>query len=170
MRDAAGALADRLRAEGEGVLAFYQNLPLEQWNRTLYADGTAWRIQEILAHFIAAENVFQELIQNIANRGPGASQDFNMDDYNRRTVGELRRAHPEVLLGQFALARERTVALVRKLSPEQLQQEGRHPALGTVSLSRMIKSIYGHTNEHLRDVRQALRAAQPGSGLETGMV
>jgi hypothetical protein len=165
-----GELADRLNAEGEAVLQFFQELSIEQWDLEVYMEGQTWRVREVLAHFIAAELGFQKLIQSIAAGGPGASQGFKVDQYNQQSVDELRRLERDILLGQFAMVRERTVAMVREMQPAQMDLRGNHPTLGESSLEDMIRLIHHHNNLHLRDVRRALRAAGPGRELRPGMV
>lgn len=155
-------LAVRLRSEGEAVQAYFNGLTPEQWNRELYASGANWKVRDVLAHFIAAERGFHELIQNVMNGGPGAGSEINIDDYNAHTVGEMAGLDPQVMLAQFAMVRERTAALVDALSPEQLKQRGRHPNLGESALDEMVRAIYHHNSLHLRDIRQVLKT--PGSG------
>lgn len=157
-------LSKRLRAEGEAVLAFLNGLSPEDWNRTIYAEGYAWCIRDLLAHFIAAEQGFQELIQNVASGGSGIAPDFAIDEYNHRTVAELGLLDLEVLVAQYAMVRERTAALVAGLSPQQLAQTGRHPAVGTAAVAEMVRMIYHHNNLHLRDVRRVLKAEAASGG------
>jgi hypothetical protein len=155
-------LANRLKQEGEAVLAFFKTLTPAQWEQQVYAPGyesvKAWCVLDILAHFVAAEQGFHLLIDNIAAAGQGASPDFDIDAYNQRTVGELTQVEPDVQISQYAAVRERTEAIVRGLSHDQLNHIGRHPALGEASLTEIIRLIYNHNKLHLRDVRSALRS------------
>ncbi len=156
-------LANRLKAEGNAVMDFFQKLPEELWRQELYSSGGVWRLRELLAHFIAAEQGFIALIQNVAGGGSGVEADFDIDAYNERTVESLRAVEPDVLLGQYAMVRERTAAVVSELRAEQLTIRGRHPYLGETDLEAMIKLIYNHNTLHLRDARRALaeREEQP---------
>ena len=165
-------LAARLKMEGESVQAFFQGLAPEQWDQPVYGEEGVWRVRDILAHFVAAEQGFLALIEDVAAGGSGAPEGYSIDEYNQRTVKELQQQDVLVLLGQFAMVRERTVALVSPLRLAQLENRGRHPFLGTASLGEMIRAIYHHNSLHLRDARRALRAAgaswpQPtGSGTQ----
>lgn len=184
------ALALRLRAEGDAALAFFKQLTPEQWLCRIYptpvagaadeaaADAAAdgWRVRDVLAHFIGAEQGFQQLIQNVAADGadvddtlpPGV--DFDIHAYNAHTVREMRQQDLEVLLGQFAMVRERTAALVQGLDPADLDHKGHHPTLGVAPLDDMIRAIYHHNNLHLRDARLALKQRGVGSSLQAGVL
>jgi hypothetical protein len=89
--------------------------------------------------------------------------EFDINAYNHQAVRALREKDITILLGQFAMVRERTVAMVRAFLPEQLERRGRHPYLGEVSLDEMIRAIYHHNSLHIRDVRRALRSGQVAS-------
>lgn len=153
-------LAARLKAEGAAVIAFFQALPPAAWDLELYHDGATWQVRDVLAHFIAAEQGLQELVEDVAAGGPGAGEDFNVDAYNQSTVSALRSQEPAVLLSQFAMVRERTAALTGALRPDQLENVGRHPYVGRASLDEIIRAIYHHNSLHLRDLRAALRDRQ----------
>jgi hypothetical protein len=152
------ALASRLKVEGDAVQAYFASLSVAEWQRTVYGEEGPWQVRDVLAHFCAAEQGFQKLLQDVASGGDGALPGFDIDDYNRQTVAALREQEPAVLLGQFAMVRERTAAMVEGFLPEQLTRRGRHPYLGEVSLNEMIRAIYHHNSLHLRDVRRS----QPG--------
>lgn len=157
-------LSTRLRAEGEAVQAFFCGLPAAAWDQEVYSENQRWLIRDLLAHFIAAEKGFQQLIENVRAGGSGVGLDFDVDEYNQRTVAELGGLEPGILIGQYAMVRERTAALVGGLSPEQLAYIGRHPAAGTLTLSAMVRIIYHHNNQHLRDIRRVLKASVAGEG------
>jgi hypothetical protein len=63
------ALATRLKAEGEAVQVFFSGLSPEAWQRTIYGEEGSWQARDVLAHFIAAEQGFQQLLQNVAAGG-----------------------------------------------------------------------------------------------------
>ena len=163
MIDSVDALASRLQAEGKAVLSFFGALAPDAWQCTIYGEEGPWLARDVLAHFIAAEEGFLRVLQDVASGGEGAPPGFDIDAYNRQSVEALREQDHDVLLGQFAMLRERTVALVRSFQLELLEQRGRHPFLGETSLYEMLRAIYHHNSLHLRDVRRALRAGQAAS-------
>jgi hypothetical protein len=155
-------LAARLAAEGRAVQEFFQTLDLHAWSSPVYHEGDVWQVRQMLAHFTASERGFQTLIQDVSEGGPGAAEDFDIQAFNHLVVTDTIARDPLVLLAQFAMVRERTVAIVSSLREEQLDMTGRHPYLGIVPLGDMIRAIYHHNNLHLRDVRSALRASGIG--------
>ena len=65
MADTALFLADRLETEGAKSLEIFRALLPEHWELTVYTDGSAWTIRQLLAHFVTAEAGFLVLIDDI---------------------------------------------------------------------------------------------------------
>ncbi len=150
-------LVERLRQEGEKTVAFFRALTPADFERVLYTDGAEWRVREVLAHITQAEDGFRRLIEGIVQgRNRGAPEDFDLDAYNRRKVGELRDLPIEALLQEFQARRERTLQMVAALSEEDLDKEGRHPFLGWARVEDMLKLLYRHIQIHQRDIRKLL--------------
>ena len=149
-------LADRLQAEGEKSVTFFKEMPADQWDRTVYTEGTCWTIHQVLAHFVATESAITRLIRNILDGGSGVPEDFNIDAYNERKVAALREISPGELINEFQRARATTVSFVAGLSPEDLTRTGRHPWLGVIELAEMFKLMYRHNQIHQRDVRRLI--------------
>jgi hypothetical protein len=63
---------------------------------------------------------------------------------------------PGELIEQFRQERENCIALVHRLSQEDLQKSGRHPWLGVAPVEEIVKLLYRHNQIHLRDIRKAL--------------
>jgi uncharacterized damage-inducible protein DinB len=154
MVEIAGALAERMRSEGGKVRSFFENMSDEAWNTRVYSDGECWTIRQVLAHFVATEEGFRALIQDILSGGPGAPENFDIDSYNERAVAGLQEETPEDLLTAFTRLREENASLVGVLKPDELEKTGRHPFLGITSMEDIIKLIYRHNQIHLRDVRR----------------
>lgn len=156
MTDTPQFLADRLYEDGQKTRQFFDSLSSDQWQTSVYSEGSQWTIRQVLAHFVSSEISFTRLIESILAGGPGAPEDFNIDEYNERKVLQLQSASTSELLLQYQQARQRNVELVSGLSQIDLTIEGRHPFLGVVPLTDMIKLIYRHNQIHLRDIRKRL--------------
>lgn len=156
MPDTPASLSDKLKAEGEKVQAFFDGLGQEQWQSPVYAEGAVWTPRSILAHLVTAERGFLGLFENIRQGKGGVSEDFSVDRYNARQQEKTHDLLPADLLRQFTAVRAEMVAYVAGLNDADLSARGRHPAIGDSSLSDMIKVIYIHNNQHLRDVKKAL--------------
>ena len=149
-------LADRLQDAGEKTLAFFSALTPDQWNQQIYTDSANWRVRQILAHFVATEDAFTQLIINALESGARGPADFDLDAYNESHVDELRDLSPEELLERFAELRAQTEARVRGLEDTDLEKEGWHPFFGLAPVDAMLKLIFRHNQIHQRDIRKVL--------------
>ena len=147
-------LAERLKKEGERVVAYFSSLTDAQWNTEVYSEGATWTIRNVLAHFVTSERGLLRLFDRIRGGGPGAAEDFSIDYYNARQQEKTRNLVPEELLKQYVEVRADMVEWVSRLSQEDLSVEGRHPFLGQVPLVEMVKMIYLHNQIHFRDIRK----------------
>jgi len=159
MSAAISFLAERLRAEGEKVVAFFSLLTPDQWQQLVYTEGAEWRVRNVLAHFVTAEGGLLKLFESIRNGGPGAPQDFSIDRYNASQQEKAKDLSPQDLLAQFRAVRAGTVAWVSSLADADLEKQGRHPFLGLTSLAEMIKMVFLHNALHLRDLRRIVGRA-----------
>jgi hypothetical protein len=155
MPDSPEHLSKRLLEEGQKTLGFFSVLPENQRDLTIYTEGSQWNIRQVLAHFVDAEDGFTTLINNVLQGGSGAPENFNIDSYNERHVARMQKISYKELLGQFQQCRERNADIVSRMTPEDLDRQGRHPFLGVATLSDMIKLIYRHNQIHLRDIRRS---------------
>ena len=147
-------LAERLKKEGEKVVAYFSALADEEWDTEVYTEGDIWTIRNVLAHFVTSERGLLKLFERIRQGGPGASEDFSIDRYNARQQHKTRELTTEELLEQFVKVRVDSVEWVSDLSADDLAIEGRHPFLGHVALVEMIKMLYLHNQIHIRDFRR----------------
>ena len=157
MKFTSAALADKLAAERDKNMLFFENIAESEWDSGVYTDGAHWTIHQILTHVTEAEDSVLRMIKHIAAGGAGVPVDFDLDGYNERKVQEQNIANPTDLLRAFSDRRERTVEFVRSLTPEQLLLEGRHPFLGQAALVEMIKLMYRYVQLHQRDIRKRLK-------------
>lgn len=149
-------LAERLKKEGEKVVATFAALTDEQWRSNVYTEGDTWTIRDVLAHFVTSERGLLKLFKNIREGGLGASEDFSIDHYNARQQEKTKDLTPQELLEQFVEVRADTIKWVSALSEDDLAKEGRHPFLGQVQLVEMLKMIYLHNQIHFRDFRKLI--------------
>jgi hypothetical protein len=103
---------------------------------------------------VSAERQLLVLAQNVANGGPGAAPDLDINRYNAEEQQQLEGQSPTNLLDSLDQARRLTIEWVGTLDEGQLDKVGRHPVLGEVSVETMIISIYGHQLIHMRDLIQ----------------
>jgi hypothetical protein len=153
MSETALKLASRLDREGNKTIEFFSGLPSGIWDQTVYTDGAAWRVSEVLAHIVETESALPRLFRHIAEGGEGVPQDFDLNEYNEQTVNHYREQPPEVLINLFSERRDLTSDFVGSLTDEDLATEGNHPFLGKAPLGEMIRLFYLHVQLHMRDIR-----------------
>jgi hypothetical protein len=143
----------RLEKGGRKTNEILGKLTPEQWQRVVYDDPLVWTARDLLAHFVSAEESLLKLAQDVATGGAGLAEDFDYDAFNAEEQARLRDQSPQQLLPALNAARQKTLDWARALDDVQLDREGRHPALGEVSLETMLVAIYGHQLFHMREVQ-----------------
>lgn len=156
MADTPSHLAQRLATEGARSLEMFRSLRPEQWEITVYTDGSAWTIRQLLAHFVTAEDGFLALIDDVLAGGEGSPSNFDINRFNEVKVAAVGNEHPDHLMLRYEQIRQETIEVVKNLRAEDLELVGRHPYLGTASLSEIIKLIYRHNQIHQRDFRRLI--------------
>jgi hypothetical protein len=156
MNDTTSRLAEKLEAEGAKTLEIFRALLPDQWELTVYTDGSAWTIRQVLAHFVTAEVGILRLIDNIIEGGTGSPENFDINRFNEKEVSAVRDEHPNSLLRKYEQTRRVTIEKVRNLQEEDLVRVGRHPFLGPAPVVDIIKLIYRHNQIHQRDFRKLL--------------
>jgi len=154
-------IVKRLHEEGQKTAAYFRSLADRAYAQQVYTTGPEWRVREVLAHFVSAEQTFVFYGRDILTGGPGAPEDFVIDEFNATQVAGLKDAPPADLIRQFEAARAEVVEMVRGMTDPDFDRIGRHPWFGRVPLEQMLKLIYRHNMLHERDTRKALETGQP---------
>ena len=47
-------LTEKLKTEGERMVAFFSELTDDQWANEVYTEGTTWSIRNVLSHFVTS--------------------------------------------------------------------------------------------------------------------
>lgn len=151
-------LVERLSSEGQKTVEFFRLLTAEQLEQTLYVDGSRWKVRQLLAHFVTAEEGIQKLIEGVLAGGEGVAENFDINLFNERHVARLIDTPLEELMQRFDAVRQASIQLVDKMTPPDLLRTGRHPYLGIAPLEEMLKLLYRHNQIHQRDVRKLLNS------------
>lgn len=150
-------LAEKLKTEGERMLAFFAELTDDQWVGEVYTEGETWTIRNVLAHYVTSERGLVRLFERIRTTGEGAADDFSIDRYNASQQEKTKDLSPAELLEQYKQVRAESVQWVSGLKDEELDIKGRHPFLGETVIREMVKMLYLHNQLHYRDVKRALK-------------
>ena len=150
-------LAEKLKTEGERMVAFFAGLTDDQWGVDVYTEGAIWSIRNVLAHFVTSERGLLKLFERIRATGEGSPEDFSIDRYNASQQEKTKDLAPAELLEQYKQIRAETVQWVSGLKDEELEIKGRHPFLGETIIREMVKMWYLHNQLHYRDVKRVLK-------------
>ena len=161
MADRRELILKRLQEEGQKTAAYFRQLPGEVFGQQVYTTGPLWRVRDVLAHFVSAEETLQFYGRQILGGGPGAPADFVIDEFNATQVARLREAPIAKLVDDFTAARAKTAEMVADMADADFDRIGRHPWFGNVPLEQMLKLVYRHNMLHERDVRRAVEAGAP---------
>lgn len=152
----ADQLAQKLNESGDKTLQLFNKLKKEDWQIEVYADGPAWKIHNLLAHFTEVEAAIPRLIKKILTGSAGVKKDFDIDRYNAKHVAELSHLNRSELLEKFEKRRKSTIQMVGSLTENDLDIWGRHPFLGKSQIKDMVKLMVLHIRIHERDILAAL--------------
>jgi len=134
----------------------FAHLDRTEWEIVLYEDPYPWTMRDLLAHFFSAEEGLLRLVQDVAAGGEGAPEGFDYQAFNAREQARLACVPHGQLMDDLVAARQCTLSWVEELEESALDQAGRHPALGEITVETFINAIYGHQLMHVRDLQRAL--------------
>jgi hypothetical protein len=148
-------LAEKLKSEGERILAIFGELPDAQWMTEVYTEGAVWTVRDVLSHFVTSERGLLKLFEQIRSGGAGVPEDFSIDRYNASQQEKTKGLSTLELLEQYKAVRATSVAWVSELEESDLKIVGYHPFLGETTLREMIKMLYLHNQLHYRDLKKS---------------
>lgn len=149
-------LINRLHDEGAKSINFFNTISPDEWEITVYSDGSQWTLRQVLAHFALAEADLCRLVEQIVEGGQGVSDDFDLNAYNEYKVSTLPITSEAELIEVFRANRQNTIDMVSKLTDVDLEKTGKHPFLGITTIQDIIKLIYRHNQIHIREIRQII--------------
>ena len=150
-------LAEKLKSEGERMVAFFSTLTDDQWQAEVYTEGTTWTIRNVLSHYVTSERGLVKLFEQIRQGGGGVTDEFSIDRYNASQQEKTKELSPAELVEQYKAVRAESIAWVQGLKDEELEIQGRHPFLGQTVIREMVRMLYMHNQLHYRDAKRALK-------------
>lgn len=145
---------EALKVTPQTLRAFLDTLP-ETW-LDFREEPDAWSPRDVLVHFIHNEQTnwlprARVILSESEDKTfPPFSQMPEQDEHPPLETGQL--------LDQFAQLREGSLEEIRGMGigPEDLDREGEHPVLGTVSLRQLISTWVVHDLNHLHQIAKTL--------------
>lgn len=136
--------------------ALLRGLP-ESWTNRNEGEGT-FTVVDVIGHLIYADK-FDWLPRTRRILEDGESKPF--DAFDRwGHVEECRGKALAPLLDEFIRVRSACLGQLRELNlqPAQLEKGGRHPSLGTVTLSELLATWAAHDLTHLHQISRIMAA------------
>jgi uncharacterized damage-inducible protein DinB len=136
------------------LLASVEGLDGTEWDWQP-GDGR-WSVRLTLAHVGSAQLSHLEVAKHLVSGETLDVPEFELDTWNEAAVAE--RAHWSVaqVLADLDAAQHETLAFLRDLDAEKLSISGLHPALGEVTVGKVLRFIPIHDNMHRRDILRLL--------------
>jgi uncharacterized damage-inducible protein DinB len=144
-----------LLAQTPGTLnALLRDLP-EEWTHANEGPST-WSAFDVVGHLVHGEQT-DWLVRTRLILEHGESRAFDKFDREAQFRDSAGKTLPQ-LLDEFARLRAENLAELRALDlkPEQLALRGRHPALGTVTLSELLATWPVHDMTHVHQIARIL--------------
>jgi uncharacterized damage-inducible protein DinB len=131
-----------------------RDLP-EEWTHRNEGENT-WSVFDILGHLNHGERAEWMARTKIIVQF-GESRPFDRFDRFAQQRESQGKTLPQ-LLDEFAQLRSQNLNELRALNlkPEDLQKRGRHPALGTVTLSELLATWAAHDLTHLHQISRVM--------------
>lgn len=119
------------------------------------APAGEWSARTLLAHFRDDEYLCMRvaLERMLAERTPTL---HFMDGADWEPGRSHARDRKEWLLGDFALQRQASIAILRNLSATDWERRGRTPEYGVFTIASFLRSWVGHDAEHIAQLEAVL--------------
>ena len=118
-----------------------------------------WCILEILGHLADIEIVYAHRIRQMLADDKPVIAPMDQDAW-ARNLDYLDTPAPE-LVAVYGLNRHRTVQLLRRLKPDDLQKLAFHPEFNrTVTVAEMLETMSAHGLKHLQQIENLKRDAK----------
>lgn len=134
--------------------ALLRDLPAT-WTSRDEGDGT-WSVFDVVGHLIHGERTdWMPRARMVLQFGDArAFEPFDRWAQVRESAGKSLAQ----LLDEFARLRSQNLDELRalKLRPEDLERQGRHPALGSVTLSQLLATWAAHDLTHLHQISRIM--------------
>ena len=126
----------------------------EDWPAELLARQPAvgeWSALECLQHLLDSDGVFTARLKYFRNGRE--FPDFNPDSQGTRLSASLS---PQEMAARFTRLRQDSLAALAAITPEDLEMQARHSALGLVSLGEMVHVWAAHDLQHTMQAERAV--------------
>jgi hypothetical protein len=119
-------------------------------------EADRWSISEILAHLADLERVYFERARRILSEETPELQAY--DQMASSAAGDYSGGSAAEHLASFTARRREHLAFLKNAGVSVGERTGKHPELGTITLSQMLNELASHDLGHLRQIAELYRA------------
>lgn len=146
---------EKLRAFPERLESAVRDLDETRLTR-LEAEGK-WSVHDVVAHLSDLEMVYAVRIRTIL-AGAGGDNPLPSLAQNAWVERVHRREPLSELMEQFRFHRRMNLALLERLSEEEIARTGVHPEYGAISIRDAFGRIERHDEKHLAQIERIKRS------------
>lgn len=128
----------------------------DRWDASVYSDGLAWNVRQVLVHLADAERGHYNQATNIAEGKDIIPPDFDIQRYNKRTTEKGAEKTAQQALEELTTQRTQLLAWLDTLDEARLDQQGRHASLQIMSVEDIVIQASEHERLHAQDIAKAL--------------
>jgi hypothetical protein len=154
-QDRKEAIKRKLTETRDEWLRVLGGLSAEQWETPAYAEGSEWRVADMLRHVADSERGMTALMAQIKGGGEGVSPDFDLARWNKRAVEKLGDKGPQELLQGMGQSRQALFDFIDTLDEADWDKKGRHGSMRIMSIEEICHLIADHEAQHLAVIREA---------------
>ncbi len=142
-------LIDRLESSAQDLLSYLGKFSEHELLET--PSPSEWSIHQVMAHLRDTEvQVFLFRSKKILSEDDPSVPNFDQDAWHRE---HYKATEPlKKMIDEFAIARRKQVAILRKTTDKAWSRTARHPEYGTISLDWLVNHHVNHTLEHLSQI------------------
>lgn len=148
--DPISTIIAKLEGDYQRLLETVASIPEAQF--TISSGDGKWSARDILTHLANAERDHRRVAQAIIEDTPVELPNFDLDRWNE--AGVARRAGQDLrtILDDLEAEHRETIAFATRLAVEDLEKQGHHPALGEITVGKLLRVVGLHQRMHQRDI------------------
>lgn len=143
-----GDVVQFLTSQLDSLDDFFDDIPKAKHDHA-YEEGK-WTIKEILGHLMDSERVFAYRVLRFVRGDETELAGYDHDMYVKN--GGFKFFELEELLDEFHLIRQSNLAMIRSLTPNDLEKKGVANKI-EITVGQLLYVMAGHVEHHLRVIR-----------------
>jgi hypothetical protein len=128
----------------------------DRWETSVYSDGAAWNVRQLVAHLVDADRGHNNQVMSIAEGRDLIPENFDVERYNLSRTAKNADKTPEQCRNDLENTRAELLAWLQTVDEEKLDRQGRHASLRIMSVHDIVRLSALHELGHAQDIARAL--------------